>query len=283
VENIHRTLCSVVGGMLFFALAILMMQGSPYNIFYWFLISLPTYFPISHLLYSLLFLICSYVILFVIAEGSMVDDPNNSFKISEDECKSLAVGAAVGFFFILLSFSVPGKKLQMDFSVECYSLFCQSMNKIGYGSAGGLYSVIGLANLLFIFGFPIFMAAVGSIGGAAFPTFAAGVISLSNRHPAEGLVARSLQQFRSDPRAERELLRIMDEQDASDQEVERLMGRLAPWERWYKRIEYRKRARDVKRLREMAELKRRALEEETRFAKSVHGLEGARRRADDRR
>jgi hypothetical protein len=283
VENMHRTLCSVVGGILFFALAILMMQGSPYNIFYWFLISLPTYFPISHLLYSLLFFICAYVILFVIAEGSTVDDPNNSFKISEGDCKSLAAGATVAFFFILLLFSIPGKKLQMDFSVECYSLFCQSMNKIGYGPAGGLYSVTGLANLLFIAGFPIFMAAVGSIGGAALPTFAAGVVSLSNRHPAEGLVARSLQQFRSDPRAERELLRIMDEQDASDEEVERLLGRLAPWERWYKRIEYRKRARDAKRLREMAELKRQALAQETGLAQSMHGLERTRRRADDRR
>ena len=96
-------------------------------------------------------------------------------------------------------------------------------------------------------------------------------------------MARSLEQFRADPRAERELLRIMDEQDASDEEVERLLGRLAPWERWYKRIEYRKRARDVRRLREMAELKRRALEEETGLAKSVHELERARRRADDRR
>jgi hypothetical protein len=127
------------------------------------------------------------------------------------------------------------------------------------------------------------MAWVGAVVGMTLPAFVAGVIAFSHRHPAEGFMARSLEQFRSDPRAERELLRIMDEQDASDQEVERLMGRLAPWERWYKRIEYRKRARDVKRLREMAELKRRALEEETRFAKSVHGLEGARRRADDRR
>jgi hypothetical protein len=186
VENIHRTLCSVVGGILFFALAILMMQGSPYNIFYWFLISLPTYFPISHLLYSLLFFICAYVILFVIAEGSLVDDPNDSLKISEGDCKSLAVGATVAFFFILLLFSIPGNKLQMDFSVECYSLFCQSMNKIGYGSAGGLYSVTGLANLLFIVGFPIFMAAVGSIGGAALPTFAAGVVSLSTWVDLEG-------------------------------------------------------------------------------------------------
>jgi hypothetical protein len=213
----------------------------------------------------------------------MVDDPNNSFKISEDECKSLAVGATVGFFFILLLFSIPGKKLQMDFSVDCYSLFCQSSNKINALGAGFIYAISGLLNLAFIVAFPVFMIAIGAAAGAAFPTFAAGVISLSNRHPAEGLVARSLQQFRSDPRAERELLRIMDEQDASDEEVERLMGRLAPWERWYKRIEYRKRARDAKRLREMAELKRQALAQETDLARSMHGLEGARRRADDRR
>lgn len=96
-------------------------------------------------------------------------------------------------------------------------------------------------------------------------------------------MARSLEQFRSDPRAERELLRIMDEQDASEEEVEGLLGRLAPWERWYKRIEYRKRARDAGRLREMAALKQAALEAETGLAKSVHELERARRRADDRR
>jgi len=94
-------------------------------------------------------------------------------------------------------------------------------------------------------------------------------------------MARSLEQFRSDPRAEQELLRIMESQDVRDEDIERLLGRLAPWERWYKRIEYRKRARDIRRLKEMADLKRRALEEETGFAKSVHELERARRRAGD--
>ena len=175
--------------------------------------------------------------------------------------------------------------MSWDLALGCHNLgdMCRYMtHRQGFFSAMA-YGLGGLVSLFYMVAFPFVMAAVGAVVGATLPTFVAGVISFSHRHPAEGFMSRSLQQFRSDPRAERELLRIMAEQDASDEEVERLMGRLAPWERWYKRIEYRKRARDIRRLREMAELKRKAVEEETRFAQSVHGLEGARRRADDRR
>jgi hypothetical protein len=279
-----RTAVTIACGAIFFVIGLIFLVA-PNNIFMWFVASLSNYFLIAHVIYvGIAFLIVRSYLLCV-HEGSHLDDVTE-IKMTEEGYKEASLGITFGFAAFLAFSTIPGYKISWDLALGCYdwSAPCRYMGTRTAGFFSSLiYGLSALVALLYFAALPFIMAGVGAVVGMTLPTFAAGVISFSQRHPAEGFMARSLEQFRSDPRAERELLRIMVEQDASDQEVERLMGRLAPWERWYKRIEYRKRARDVKRLREMAELKRRALEEETRFAESVHGLEGARRRADDRR
>ena len=280
-----RTAVMIACGVIFFLIAIVLYSApASSNIFLILLAALANYFLIAHLLYIALgyFIIRSYLI--VLQEGSHVDD-TTEFSLNGRNVDELTKEITIGFAVFLAISTIPAYKFSWDLVLGCedWSQPCRYMGR-SYGFGAQL--IYGLSHLVaLIYSFVMFFVIVGfgALIGATLPTFVAGVIALSHRHPAEGFMARSLEQFRSDPRAERELLRIMDEQDASDEEVERLLGRLAPWERWYKRIEYRKRARDVRRLREMAELKRRALDEETGFAKSVHGLERARRRADDRR
>ncbi len=280
-----RVVICILCAIVFFIVGVFMLMPWPNNIFFWFLSSLANYFIIAHLFYAAIFFVIARSYLLCVHEGAQVDDVNE-FVLTEEGYKDSAIGATIGFAVFMFVSTIPGYKLSWDFVLGCHSLSesCRSegVRAVGFSSAL-MYQLSGMAALLYMIVLPFFMAAFGVAIGMTLPAFVAGVIAFSHRHPAEGFMARSLEQFRADPRAERELLRIMDEQDASDEEVERLLGRLAPWERWYKRIEYRKRARDVRRLREMAELKRRALEEETGLAKSVHELERARRRADDRR
>jgi len=245
---------------------------------------LANYFLIAHLLYIALayFIIRSYLI--VLQEGGHVDD-TTEFSLNGKNIDDLAKEITIVFAIFLAVSTIPAYKFSWDLALGCdgWDQPCRYLGRsYGFGTSL-LYGLSHLAALLYSFVMFFVIVGFGAMIGATFPTFVAGAIAFSHRHPAESFMARSLEQFRSDPTAERDLLRIMDEQDASDEEVERLMGRLAPWERWYKRIEYRKRARDAKRLREMAELKRLALAQETGLAQSMHGLEGARRRADDRR
>ena len=279
-----RTAVTIACGAVFFVIGLIILVA-PNNIFMWFVASLANYFLIAHLIYTGIAFLIVRSYLLCVHEGSHLDDVTE-ITMTEEGYKEASLGITWGFAIFLAFSTIPGYKISWDLALGCYdwSTPCRYMgNRTAGFFASLIYGLSNLVGLLYFSLLPFVMAWVGSVVGMTLPAFVAGVIAFSHRHPAEGFMARSLQQFRSDPRAERELLRIMDEQDASDQEVERLMGRLAPWERWYKRIEYRKRARDVKRLREMAELKRKALEEETRFAKSVHGLERTRRRADDRR
>ena len=279
-----RTAVTVASGAIFFVIGLIFIATSN-NIFMWFVAALSNYFLIAHLIYTGIAFLIVRSYLLCVHEGSHLDDVTE-ITMTEEGYKEASLGITFGFAAFLAFSTIPGFKISWDLALGCYdwSSPCRYMGSRNAGFFTAMtYGLSGIVALLYFTVLPFVMAWVGAVVGMTLPAFVAGVIAFSNRHPAEGFMARSLEQFRSDPRAERELLRIMDEQDASDQEVERLIGRLAPWERWYKRIEYRKRARDVKRLREMAELKRKALEEETRFAKSVHGLEGARRRADDGR
>jgi hypothetical protein len=279
-----RTAVTIASGAIFFLIGLIFIATSN-NIFMWFVAALSNYFLIAHLIYTGIAFLIVRSYLLCVHEGSHLDDVTE-ITMTEEGYKEASLGITFGFAGFLAFSTIPGFKISWDLALGCYdwSSPCRYMGSRNAGFFTAMtYGLSGIVALLYFTVLPFVMAWVGAVVGMTLPAFVAGVIAFSNRHPAEGFMARSLEQFRSDPRAERELLRIMDEQDASDQEVERLMGRLAPWERWYKRIEYRKRARDVKRLQEMAELKRKALEEETRFAKSVHGLEGARRRADDRR
>ncbi len=278
-----RAAIAIACGVVFLILAfILYAIPTSSNVFAYLIAGLANFFLIAHLLYIALayFIIRSYLI--VLEEGSHVDD-TNEFSMSGRNIDEMAIQITIGFAIFLAISTVPAYKFSWDLVLGCedWSQPCRYMGR-SYGF--GTQLIYGLSHLVaLIYSFVMFFVIVGfgALIGATLPTFVAGVIALSHRHPAEGFMARSLEQFRSDPRAEQELLRIMESQDVRDEDIERLLGRLAPWERWYKRIEYRKRARDIRRLKEMADLKRRALEEETGFAKSVHELERARRRAGD--
>ena len=280
-----RVAIGILCAVLFFTLGVFMLMPSPNNVYFWFLSSLANHFIIAHLFYIAIFFVLSYLYLFLVNEGSSVDDIEG-LSLDEGEYKLVALGATAGFAVFLVLSTIPGYKISWNFMFDCHSLseICKSVGNrsVGFFSAMA-YQLSGIFSILYMLIFPFVMAGFGAAIGMTLPAFVAGIIASSHRHPAEGFMARSLQQFRSDPRAEQELLRIMESQDVRDEDIERLLGRLAPWERWYKRIEYRKRARDGRRLKEMADLKRRAFDEEDGLAKSVHELERARRCADDRR
>lgn len=280
-----RMAIAIFFGFLFFIIALIHYAiPTSANIFMILLAGLANYFLIAHLLYIALAYFIIRSCLIVLQEGSHVDD-TNEFSLSGKNVDELAKEITIGFAIFLAVSTIPAYKFSWDLALGCdgWDQPCRYLGT-SYGLGTSLmYGLSHLAALLYSFIMFFVIVLFGFMIGLAFPTFVAGVIAFSQRHPAEGFMARSLEQFRSDPHAERELLRVMEAQDLRDEEVEQLLGRLAPWERWYKRIEYRKRARDALRLREMAALKRRALEEETGLAQSLHGLERARRHADDRR
>jgi hypothetical protein len=280
-----RAILAIVCTIVFFAIGVFIAFGSTgRSVSYVFLASLANYFLISHFLYSAIVFIIACMYLMCVHEGAQVDDVNEFFSLSDGYVMP-ALGVAMAFAVFLVIATIPGYKISWDLALGCevWSTPCRYIGREHGIGVILFYGIGGISLPLYFLIFPFVMAVLGLLVGLTLPAFVAGVIAFSQRHPAEGTVARSVGRLRSDPAAERELLRIMDEQDASDEEVERLLGRLAPWERWYKRIEHRKRARDANRMREMAELKRRAVDEEDGLAMSVHELERARRRAEDRR
>lgn len=269
-----------VFGALFFVISYFLNANANSSPLYFSIISLYKLFFISHVIYIGLYFIVAHYIAAAICEGSHVD---GGTPISEEKCAEFANKSIFVFIAILVILTPMGFYLSENFKVGCYDIDrpCRAVRDLS--DNGILFYGIGrLVGFLFIPAFFIGFTMLGAATGTFAQRLVSGAIALSNRHPAESVIQKSLKQFRSDPTVERDLLRIMDEQDATDEDIEKLVGRLAPWERWYKRIEYRKRARDARRLREMAELQRQAIAEETGLADAIHETERARRASDSR-
>lgn len=122
--------------------------------------------------------------------------------------------------------------------------------------------------------------------------FAAAWINLTTRLPAVGVVERALASDRPDHVVERALAAAMQAQVVDDARVARLYAELAPHRSWAWRLRYRKRLREVARvrgltqakaakMREIADVRMRVMREEIALAGDVHALERARRAAHD--
>jgi hypothetical protein len=281
MSNLVRILSPILGAVLFFGLAIWLLQPSPYNIFFWMLISLSSYFLIAHAVYTAIFFVAAYAAFVVISEGSLVDDADSFFNIKESEIKERAVASTIAFFGVLFVFTIIGYKLRIDFSYNCYSIFCQSSGKIGPDFTGIFYAMSGLCSVAFLLAFPVGMTLIGGAVGAAFPTFLAGIIALSQHNKFEAAIKRTLPLDRPDRAIERELAQIMRDNLVNEQQVEELISHLSPLNQWVRRIQYRKRLQDARRLREMAKAKYGALGEEADLALKIHDIEGSRRERDD--
>jgi hypothetical protein len=162
------------------------------------------------------------------------------------------------------------------------SPFAPSVGSGGAGGVGGTFIFVLLVVVFFIAS--LFMPGViFAVFLFSIPIFVVKIIEMTLFHPAARPVARTVAQKRPDYMIERELLQIMERQDAGEWEIEKLINEVSPLRRWYIRLQYQHRARTAKQLREMADAQRQAVEEETKLGSSVHALERARRRRADRR
>lgn len=98
----------------------------------------------------------------------------------------------------------------------------------------------------------------------------------------ESLVKRTLERDRPDRAIAQQLAQIMRQTLINEREAERLLSQLSPFQQWVKRVQYRKRMRDARRLNEMMEAKMQALRAEGDLSRTVHEMEGVRRERDER-
>jgi len=280
-----RGALSILGGIVFFILAV-MLFAIPIssNIFVHLLAALADYFLIAHLFYAGLAYVIIRLYLIILHEGSHVDD-DNEFSISEENIDDLSNSIFIGFVIFLAISTIPAYKFSWDLALGCddWSAPCRYFN-LGYGFGSNfMYALSHLAAL--VYSFVMFFAIVGFgvLLGGSLPTFVAGVIALSHENQFDAAVKRTLAVDRPDREIERELAKVMRDNLVNEQQVEELVSQLSPINQWVKRIQYRKRLRDARRLREMAAAKLGALREEGQLAERIHDVEGARRERDDRR
>ena len=147
---------------------------------------------------------------------------------------------------------------------------------------GGYDVLYSWGTVAYVLAYAMFLPDLIAAFVLGFPTFIRGLVLARTRHPAKKAVERTVARRRPDYEIERELWAIMRRQDATDAEIERRFHELSPWRRWALRLQYEKRAREARRLRDLAQTQANAYRAEGDLALSVHELERARRMGGER-
>ena len=146
-------------------------------------------------------------------------------------------------------------------------------------SANALFVIGQVAIPFYTFASLFCLPVVAGLIAMFIPEFVAAATSMTAMHPASRAVTRTAKQHRPDHLIEEELWAIMRRQDVTDHRPSASSASSRPCAGSTLRVEYIKRAKEARRLRELTEAKI-TLEEETGLAQRVHELERKRRRLE---
>lgn len=200
----------------------------------------------------------------------------NLYEDNYDKGRVIELFRIVVWIFICLA--VTGWFAGFSF-YERFERKCWLTSACPAGTIGGVFGTF--ASIPYFFLSLAFLPALATVAAGTSPAWVGALIAMSTTHPAEQAVTRTVHRKRPDTEIERELWEIMRRQDVSDAQIQRTFDELSPLRKWVLKIQYEKRAREARRLRELAQAQARAFREEGDLAHSVHALERERRKGGE--
>lgn len=157
-------------------------------------------------------------------------------------------------------------------------IFHRSLMETGDASGANPKILLGMwLSVFYMFGFPLYLSYLGRFLVGNYPIWIAGYVALTTTHPATGAVTRSLGRKQPDYVIERELWAIMSRQDATDLEIERKFRELSSLRQMILQFQYKARAKEARKLRDMAAAQTEAYRAEGDLAGRLHEYERMRR------